>query len=149
VSLGIPLRNRVARADLARALLEAHQLEAKLRQEKNQVEQDVRRAVVALTQAKAEVEAAGEAVRLAGQMLDGEQEKFRLGQSDTFKVIQAQRDLATAEGAEVTARSNYAKALVKLGQATGSILERSRIEISDARKGNVSLGANIPGTPAP
>ena len=132
VSLGIPLRNRAARADLARTLLEARQLETKLRQAKNQVEQDVRRAVVAVTEAKAEVEAAGEAVKLAGQMLDGEQEKFRLGQSDTFKVIQAQRDLATAEGAEVTAHSNYAKALVQFEQATGSILERNRIEISDA-----------------
>ena len=52
--------------------------------------------------------------------------------------IQAQRNLAAAEGTEVTARANYAKALVQFAQATGDILEKNHIEIGDAKQGQSS-----------
>ena len=93
-----------------------------LQRTKNQVEQDVRNAEIGVIQAKARIEAAEKAVILNRQTLDAEQKKFQLGESTVFLVIQAQRDLATAEGNEVTARSTYAKALTQFRQATGTIL---------------------------
>ena len=69
-----------------------------------------------------------------------------------FLVIQAQRDLATAEGNDVTARSTYAKALTQFRQATGTLLSDYHIEINDALQGKVAHAPNIPGsadTPAP
>jgi outer membrane protein TolC len=157
INLQFPIRNRAAQADVARALLEQRQLREQLLKQKNQVEQDVRSAEIGVIQAKAQIEAAVKAVVLAQRTLDAEQKKFKLGESTVFLVIQAQRDLATAEGNEVKARSTYAKALTQFRQATGSILANYHIEMNDALQGKVTRSPNIPGssqeptnqTPAP
>ena len=152
LSLQIPIRNRSAQADAARALLEQRQLVEQLQRTKNQVDQDVRNAEIAVIQAKARIEAARKAVTLNQQTLDAEQKKFKLGESTVFLVIQAQRDLSTAEGNEVQARSTYAKALTQFRQVTGTILSDYNIEINDALQGKVTHAPNIPGsaeTPAP
>lgn len=146
-TLQIPIRNRAARADMATALLQVRQLKVQLQQTKNQVDQDVRNAEIAVTQAKAQIEAAVKATELARQTLDAEQKKFQLGESTVFLVIQAERDLVTAQGNEALARSNYAKALTQFGQATGTTLARNNIELSEALSGQVNKNPNIPGTP--
>jgi len=133
--LSIPLRNRTAKADLARAFIEQRQREATLLLQKNTVAEEVRRAVTAAAAAKAEIEAARVSVDMAKQTLDGEQKKVQLGESDVFRLGQAQRDLAAAEDVEVTSRANYAKALVQYAQATGTVLEKYRIEIASAGQG--------------
>ncbi len=152
LSLAIPIRNRSAQADAARALLEQRQLLEQLQRTKNQVEQDVRNAEIGVIQAKARIEAARKAVTLSRQTLDAEQKKFQLGESTVFLVIQAQRDLTTAEGNEVQARSTYAKALTQFRQVTGTILSDYNIELNDALQGKVTRVPNIPGsadTPRP
>jgi len=145
-TLQFPIRNRAAQADAARALLEQRQLEEQLQKQKNQVEQDVRSAEIGVIQAKAQIEAAAKAVLLAQKTLDAEQKKFQLGESTVFLVIQAQRDLATAEGNEVKARSTYAKALTQFQQVTATILADYHVELNDALQGKVTRSPNIPGT---
>jgi outer membrane protein TolC len=152
VNLSIPIRNRSGQADMARALLERRRLETLLQQWKNNVAQQVRNADIAVIQAKAQIEAAQKAVTLAKQTLDAEQKKFQLGESTVFLVIQAQRDLSTAQGNEVTARSTYAKALTGFQQQTATILKEYNVEMSDALSGQVERAPNIPGsaeTPIP
>lgn len=152
VNLSIPIRNRQAQADMARALLERRQLETQLQQSKNNIAQAVRTAVIGVIQAKAQINAAEKASLYARQTLEAEQKKFQLGESTVFLVIQAQRDLATAEGNEVTARSTYAKAITSYQQAVGTILGDYNVELSDAIQGTVTHAPNIPGsadTPAP
>jgi outer membrane protein TolC len=148
LQLQVPLRNRSAQADAARALLEERQLRTTLQQRKNQIAQDVRNANIAVVQAKAQIDAASKAVVLAQQTLDAEQKKFQLGESTVFLVIQAQRDLATAEGNAVKAHSTYAKALTQFAQATGTTLEKNGIELAEAKTGQVPRAPNIPGTPS-
>jgi outer membrane protein TolC len=63
-------------------------------------------------------------------------------------VIQSERDLTTAEGNEVKARSTYAQALVQYEQATASILDKYNIQFADAKSGQVKSVPNIPGAPA-
>jgi outer membrane protein TolC len=145
-TLQFPIRNRSAQADAARALLEQRQLEEQLQRQENQVEQDVRNAEIGVIQAKAQIDAAVKAVLLAQKTLDAEQKKFQLGESTVFLVIQAQRDLATAEGNEVKARSTYAKAITQFRQATGTILAVYHIELNDAVQGKVTRSPNIPGS---
>ena len=145
-TLQFPIRNRAAQADVARALLEQRQLEEQLQRQKNQVEQDVRSAEIGVIQAKAQIQAAAKAVLLAQKTLDAEQKKFQLGESTVFLVIQAQRDLATAEGNEVKARSTYAKALTQFQQVTATIIADYHIELNDALQGKVTRSPNIPGT---
>ena len=149
LTLSIPIRNRQAQADAARALLERRQLETQLQQYKNNIAQQVRSAEIGVVQAKAQIEAARKAVTLAAQTLDAEQKKFQLGESTVFLVIQAQRDLATAEGNEVKARSTYAKALTLFRQQTATVLKQYNVELNDAVTGHVERSPNIPGTHSP
>ena len=146
VNLSIPIRNRAAQADAATALIQERQMRVKLQQQINQIQQDVRNAVIAVTQAQVQIDAAKEATALAKETLEGEQKKFLLGESTPFLVIQAQRDLTTAEGTEAKARDTYAKALTQYAQATATILDKYNVEISEAKSGQVTRAMNIPGT---
>jgi outer membrane protein TolC len=146
-TLTVPIRNREGQADAARTLLEERQLRVQLQQKKNQVTQDVHTAVVDVMQAKAQMEAARAATALAEETLDGEQKKFQLGESTIFFVIQDQRDLFTAKGNEVKARTAYVTALLKYQQATATTLDQYHVVLADARRGEASRSPNIPGTP--
>jgi outer membrane protein TolC len=147
VELSVPIRNRTAQADAARALLEQRQLQMKLQQAENQVVWDVSKAVSAVDQAKSQLAGAANLTALARHTLVMEQTKFKVGQAPAAEVIGAQRDLATAEDNEVKARATYAKALIQFEQATGTILERNDIQLENAVKGDVPRKPNIPGTP--
>jgi len=138
VTISAPLRNRSAQADNVRALLERNQQEINLQNTRNQINLQVRQARINLIQGRSQVQAAHEAVRLAQLSLDAERQKLSVGLSTPYTVVLRQRDLATAQYAEVQALSAYAKVLVALDQATGSTLDHNRIQFADALSGNVS-----------
>ena len=146
VSLGIPLRNRTSQADAARALLEQRQLQMKLQDAKNQAVWEVSKAVSAVQQAKSQLDAALNLAALSRQVLGMQQQKFTLASATVEDVITAQRNLANAEGHVVTARAAYAKALIQYEQATGTLLERNNIDLSEAVQGEAHRAPNIPGT---
>jgi len=134
----IPIRNRSAQADNLRARLEQQQLEVGMQRLNQQVELEVRQAMVNLTQGQAQVEAANEALKLAGQVVDAEAAKLDSGVSTTYNVVLRQRDLAAARGAQIAAAVTYAKALVDIHRATGATLKENGIELSDALTGEIT-----------
>jgi outer membrane protein TolC len=146
VQVGIPFRNRTAQADAARAELEQRQLQMKLQDAKNQAVWDVSKAVSAVQQARATLDATLKLATVSRQVLDMQQQKFTLGTSTVEEVITAQRNLATAEGNVVRDRAAYAKALIQYEQATGTLLDRNNIAMSEAVAGDVHRAPNIPGT---
>jgi outer membrane protein TolC len=146
VSVGVPLRNRPAQADAARAVLEQRQLQMKLQDAKNQAVWDVSKAVSAVQQARATLDATLKLAAVSRQVLDMQQQKFTLASATVEDVITAQRNLATAEGNVVRDRAAYAKALIQFEQATGTLLDRNNIEMSEAVQGEVHRVPNIPGT---
>lgn len=135
--LSIPLRNRSGQADVIRDQLTLRQQEIRQRQELNQIRVDVQNALIGLQQSRARFQAAQKSRVLQEQTLDAEQKKYALGASTIFFVIQAQRDLAQAQAAEVSALSTYNRARVSLDRATGQILETHSVSIDEARKGQV------------
>jgi len=149
VTLGIPIRNRTAQADAARALLEQRQLQMKLQDAKNQAVWGVSKAVSAVEQAKSQLDAALNLAAISRQVLGMQQQKFTLASATVEDVIIAQTNLANAQGTEVTARAAYAKALIQFEQATGTLLERNNINLSEAVQGEVQRAPNIPGTHEP
>ena len=149
VQLSFPLRNRTAQADAARALIEQRQLQMKLQQAKNQAVWDVSKAVSAVQQAKSQLDAALNLAGISRQVLDKQQQKFTLASATVEDVITAQNNLATAQGNVVTARATYAKALIQFEQATGTLLDRNNIDLSEAVQGEVHHAPNIPGTREP
>ncbi len=120
-SFSINLRNRAAEADDYRTRLERQQAETSLQRTRNSIGLEVRKALIGLVQAKAQVQAAHQAVVLSAQTLSAEEERLLSGVSTPYKVIQLQRDLRAAQLAEVQSRSSYAKALVELDRSTGTL----------------------------
>jgi outer membrane protein len=146
LTLNLPLRNRSAQADNARALLVQRQLETQLQQLRNTALLDVRNTYIALTQDRAQVEAASKARDLQQQTFDSEQKKYQLGASTVYLVIQTQRDLINAQGQELRALANLEEAKANYERAVGRTLEVNRVTIADAKTGEVERASLIPGT---
>ncbi len=121
-SFTLNLRNRAAGADAYRARREEQQMETSLQVTRNSIALEVRKAIIGLVQAKAQMEAARKAAQLSGEALAAEQAKLLEGASIPYQVILRQRDYSSDQFAEIQAQVNYAKAIVERDRAMG-ILE--------------------------
>jgi outer membrane protein len=146
LNVQIPIRNRSAQADNQRSILTQRQIEAQLQQLKNSALLDVRNSYIALTQDRAQVEAASKARELQQQTFDAEQKKYQLGASTVYLVIQTQRDLISAQGTELRALANLVEAKANYERSLGRTLEVNRVTIADAKTGEVERETLIPGT---
>ena len=146
VNLQIPIRNRAAQATNQRAVLTQRQIEAQFLQLKNAALLDVRNAYIALTQDRAQVQAASKARELQQETFNAEQKRYQLGASTVYNVILTQRDLITAQGAELRALANLVEAKANYERAVGRTLEVNRVTIADAKHGQIERETLIPGT---
>jgi outer membrane protein TolC len=146
LNLSLPLRNRSAQADSARATLTQRQQEAVMQQLKNAALLDVRNTYIALTQARAQVDAASEARRLQQETFDAEQKKYRLGASTVYNVILTQRDLIAAQGTELRALANLEEDKANYERALGRTLDVNHVTIANAKSGEIERDTLIPGT---
>ena len=137
-NLTIPIHNRAAQADAVTTQLNLRQQQVYLQKMENQVRVETQNAVIALQQARAQHQAALQALRLQQQTVDAEEKKLALGASTVYNVILTQRDLVTAESNLVAAESAYAKARVEINRATGQTLNDNDISIDEAFRGAVS-----------
>ncbi len=148
LSFNIPFRNRVAQADYVTDQLQLRQRELQNQRAINQVRVDVKTAVIGLQQARARYETAVETRQLGEQSLEAEQKRFQSGVSTVALVIQAQKDLATDQDAEVQAMANYTHAKIFFDSAMGRTLEVNHISMKEALDGHVQresfLPANLP-----
>ncbi len=131
----LPIRNRIAEADLARDELQVKQSQIRVQQLQNQASLEVEDALIAMRRARASWEAAVQARKYQQESLEAEQTRFEVGASTAFFVIQYESLLAQARSTEVAAKSSYVKARAALDRATGSILEAHNISIDAALKG--------------
>ncbi len=146
-ALTIPIRNRAAQADYVTDQLALRQSQLQYQKSINQVRVDVQNAVIGLQQARVRYVAAVKARILQQETLDAEQKKYALGASTVFLVIQAQRDLSTAQGTEVQALANYSHARVSLDQALGATLKTNHVSVAEATKGLVAQPSAVPANP--
>jgi len=103
----------------------------------------------ALTNDRAQVQAAQASRDFAAQSLDAEQKKYRLGASTTALVLQQQRNLATADNTLIGATGAYAKDRVALGQLLSNLLDKYGISVEEAAAGTVSKAPVVPGLTIP
>jgi outer membrane protein TolC len=129
VSVQIPLRNRGAQADNARAVTEKRITEQRLNSVTQQIALEVRNALTQVEMNRARIEAAEKARELAERRLESEQKKFDLGASTVRFVLEEQRNVAQAQTNEVAALVNYTKSLVDFDRATGMTLKKNGIQI--------------------
>jgi outer membrane protein TolC len=143
-SLNIPFRNRVAQADYVADQLSLRQNQLLYQKAAAQIRVDVKNAVIGLQQARARYETAVATRSLAQQTLEAEQNRFRFGESTIATVVQAQRDLAGDQSAEVQSMANYTHAKVAFDEAVGQTLDVNNISLQEAAAGHVARESEIP-----
>ncbi len=136
--LNIPLKNRVAQADMTRELLRRRRSNIQLQQQENSVKLDVARALANLEQARDNYRISVDARKLREAMVEAEEKRFSLGQSTIFQIIQTQRDLSTARTSEINARNSYESARNQLDLVVGRTLKTNNVSIDEAYSGAVS-----------
>jgi len=112
VSVTLPIGEKASDAAYARAQVEQRQQTARIQQLELAVAAQVTRVVEQVRSAEEQVRAAMAARELAQKRLDAEEARRAAGLSTNFLVLQAQRDLAAAQTAELRARLDHRKALV-------------------------------------
>jgi outer membrane protein TolC len=140
------IRNNQAQADYGIDQLQMRQSELLLQKDRNQAQVDVLNAVIALRQARAKYEAAVRNRILNEDLLKAEREKYSLGSSTPYLVIQQQRDFVNSGSAELAALVDYSNARVALDQATGQTLVANHIALVNVRAGKLPGESKIPDT---
>jgi len=138
MTLSINLRNRVAKADQFRAVLQYRQSQISSEEQQKSIRFDVRNSQFALQQAQARVEAAQKARDLAQKTFDITAQEQKLGAKSSYDTLVAQHQLAIAESTLVAAQTAFEKAKVDIDRATGETLQRMGVSIDDARSGVVT-----------
>jgi len=116
-----PLGNRAASSELQRQNLLLQQALIDQRKLRRTVARQIFQTVRDVETASQRVEVTRAATVLARTQLEAEQEKFRLGLSTSFNVLQFQSQLTTARSDETRSLSDYNVALGRLDQVTGTM----------------------------
>ena len=119
LQMEITLGPRARRVLIDKAQLELRQARVDQRQLMVAIVQQIRQAVRDIRTTIQRVEVTRSATMLARTQLEAEQEKFRLGLSTSFNVLEFQEDLTNALSNETRALSDYNVALAQLDQLTG------------------------------
>ena len=129
LNVSYPLGQSAADAQYARARIQVQQVQAQLRQLGLQVATEVTNAVLQIQGIARRIEASTAARELATEQLAAEQSKFAAGLQTNFFVVQAQRDLATAQDTELRAILDQQKALVEFDRVQRTSLSGAGISI--------------------
>ena len=112
LNVSYPLGRSVADAAVAQGKLQHDQRTTGLQDLETQVVASVREAGRQVSTSLKRVESTKKARELAEQSLQAEEKRLAVGLSDTFRVLQAQRDLARQRVNELNAIISYNRALV-------------------------------------
>jgi HAE1 family hydrophobic/amphiphilic exporter-1 len=129
VQVNLPLRNRTAKAQLGRSLVEGQRLTTLREQLEQSIQVDVRNALQVVRSAEARLRSAGIAREAGEQQYQSEQRKLDAGQSTVFLVLERQTALTTARGNELRAQTDLNKAIAELQRATGNALTTNNIVV--------------------
>jgi outer membrane protein len=127
----VPIGNDQARVNNAQAQISYKQAEESLRALRQQISLQVRQAYDLVELNQASVAAAQVSVDYQEKRLQGEQDKYALGASTTFLIVQAQRDLQNAQSILLQARIAWIQSRIALDQAVGDTLPAHNIILDD------------------
>jgi outer membrane protein TolC len=131
LNFSYPLGGSAADAVYSRSRVVRNQTAAQLKALELQVATDVTNQALQVESSLKRYEAATVARSLAETRLSAEQSRFEVGLSTNFFVVQAQRDLATAQNTELRALLDYRRAIV----------DYQRVQEAPATRGGNSITA--------
>ena len=129
LQMSYPLGQSADKAAYERARLQVQQTTAQLRQIELQIATEVTNAALQIDAIQERIEAATAARELAEEQLRAEESRFEVGLSTNFFVVQAQRDLATAQDNELRAILDFQLALIEFERAQRSSLGAAGITL--------------------
>jgi outer membrane protein len=132
VQVTLPLRNRIAQADAERDAIQLRQAQGRTLKLENDIRQQIENSSIAVENAHQAYAAAVESTNYQQQLLQAEIDKFAVGESTNYLVIQDQAYLAQARSTEVAARSDWMKARLSLDRSLGNLLEKNSIRLDEA-----------------
>lgn len=132
VTVGVPFRNRTAKAELGRAIVEGERIQTQRRQLVQAIQVDVRNALQAVRTTEARLRSAVESREASEKEYASERRKFNVGRtgSSSFLVLERQTQLVVARGAEVRAQTDLNKRLAELERAMGNTLRSNSVIVS-------------------
>ena len=141
-----PLGQSADRAAYERARLELQQNRAEIRRIELRIASEVTNAALRIESVRERIEVATVSRQLAEEQLRAEESKFAVGLSTNFYVLRSQRDLATAQDAELRAILDYQRALIEFDRTQRASLGAAGIAMVSGAPGG---GAVVPagGTP--
>jgi len=130
-SFNAPVRNTQALADHAIDVLSLRQAELTAERTNHDLAVNISSQLLALQQARSRYKAAKESRGLLERLLEGEEKKWVAGASTIFALVQARRDLANAQSAELAAAGAYVHGRIALDQELGRTLEVNQVSVDD------------------
>lgn len=131
--ISIPLSNARARNQYKTGKATKEQLLLNLKKLEQTVMVQIDNAVKQSQSAYQSVDATRQARIYAAAALDAEQQKYAVGKSTTFTVLQLQNNLTAARSQEIRALANYNEALANLAAQEGTTLERNGIKVETVK----------------
>jgi len=131
LEVSFPLFYNEPVATYRRAKYQKEQAKITVEQEKQNIAIQVRTALRNVITDRKRIQATREGTKEAQEQLRAEQEKFNVGQSTTFLVLQYQDDLAAALSREIRALADYRISLAELYRVTAQTLQIENIKIDD------------------
>jgi len=131
LTLSLPLETLFSRAEFARAKARREQALLRLKDQEKQIFLEIKTAVRAVQTDFKRIQAYAAARELAGKKMEAEVEKFKVGKSTNYLVLQYQRDEANARSTELKAIIDYNMSLANLDRALGVTLESKNIKLAD------------------
>jgi outer membrane protein len=129
VTISFPFRNRTAKANLAGARIQEHQLDTQVRAQENSILVDVRNAAQAVETDRQRVVIAQQARENAEIQLEGERKLYENGKSTTFLLFQRENELTNARNNEIRAQTDYNKAIADLQRVTATAFRENNIQV--------------------
>lgn len=127
VNLTLPLTERKPIAEYNRAKRTRDQLEQSVKNLERMAQFDIRSAHIEVLRTRQQINATRVSRELQERKLEAEHEKFRVGKSTNYLVLQAQRDFTASQRDEARSTVSYLEALVNLYLMEGTLLERRGI----------------------
>ena len=125
-----PLQNRKGKYNYKQAALEEEKAEISLRDLENRIIFEVRNAIRQLRTEKKRIQATSVSVEAQKAKLDAELQRYRVGKSTSYNVLEFQQDYAEALSHLIQSKVNFNKALIDLYKSRGIIL--SSFNINDS-----------------
>jgi len=129
LTLRLPIRDRSATIGLANSLVAKKQDLLQARSTEQSIRLEVLNAVTQAESSRERVRQSGIALDFSQKRLDGEQQKYDLGVTDIFVLLDAQNALANSQADLVTQAASYRRAMTNLLRVTGQLLEERNIVV--------------------